>query len=127
MIKTREDSRIEVWKRIDIQSINNKNGVDIEILQIERGNSSDYYIVEVADKIDSANKKSIVEEIIQTIENELDASWSSEYVTKEGVKITSADSNEVYDWFNEYKKILRKRYSEGETGHPTLVATPIIF
>lgn len=115
MIKTREDSRIEVWKRIDIQSINNKNGVDIEILQIERGNSSDYYIVEVVDKLGGTNKNSIVEEIIQTIEDEIDKSWSSEYLTKEGIKITGMDVNEVYDWFVEYKEILRQRYPEDKT------------
>lgn len=53
----------------------------------------------------------IVEEIIRTIEDELDHSGDSYYTTKEN-QIIVTDAGYVYGWFNEYKDILRKRYLE---------------
>lgn len=52
MIKTREDSRIEIWTAsyINIPSIRTKEDEDVDIIQIERGVSNQDYIVEVVEK-----------------------------------------------------------------------------
>lgn len=60
------------------------------------------------------NKKEVVEEIINTIEEELASSDSScTYTCKEGNNI-STDIGYIYDWFEEYKEILRERYYQKE-------------
>lgn len=53
--------------------------------------------------------KEIIEDVIDTIERELMNSTSTRYRTKEGDYI-SADVDYIYDWFKEYKNVLRARY-----------------
>ena len=57
------------------------------------------------------DKKEFIEELITTIEEEFEIpGCSTEYECKEG-NIISTDVGYVYEWFNEYKEVLRKRYS----------------
>lgn len=52
----------------------------------------------------------IVEEIIGTIEKEIDESPNtSRYICEDGTNI-STDVDYVYDWFEKYKDVLRKKY-----------------
>lgn len=53
--------------------------------------------------------KEIIEDVIDTIERELMNSTSTRYRTKEGDYI-DADVDYIYDWFKEYKNVLRLRY-----------------
>lgn len=53
--------------------------------------------------------KEIIEEVIDTIERELMNSTSTRYRTREGDYI-GADVDYIYDWFKEYKNVLRARY-----------------
>lgn len=55
------------------------------------------------------NKK-IVEEIINTIYEEIENSGDSYYVTKENQEF-SADVGYVKEWLDDYKEVLCKRYS----------------
>ena len=50
-----------------------------------------------------------IEELIETIESELSHGGCGGYITKEGIHIAT-DAGYVYDWFEEYKEILRMRY-----------------
>lgn len=54
----------------------------------------------------------IVEEIIKLIESELESpeTNSTEYHCENGTNI-STDVGYVYDWFDEYKEVLRKKYN----------------
>lgn len=54
-----------------------------------------------------------LEDLIATIESEIDNSTSTDYKTKEGNCFTT-DVGYVYEWFEEYKEILRNRYKEPE-------------
>ncbi len=110
MIKTREDSRIEVWSD---QYINNpihrkdedRDMVIIQMEYVESGN----FIVEIMPKNNITQMVSL-KEIICDIEKELCNSFWDSYKTKEGTSI-KIDVCHVEEWFNEYKEILRKRYS----------------
>ena len=53
--------------------------------------------------------KALVEDIIKTIEEELNQSNQLNYRCKDGSEITT-DVGYVEDWFNEYKDVLRERY-----------------
>lgn len=53
--------------------------------------------------------KEVIEEVIDTIERELMNSTSTRYRTKEGDYI-GTDVDYIYDWFKEYKNVLRARY-----------------
>ena len=53
--------------------------------------------------------KALVEDIIKTIEEELNQSNQSYYRCKDGSEITT-DVGYVEEWFNEYKDVLRERY-----------------
>lgn len=53
--------------------------------------------------------KALVEDIIKTIEDELNQSNELYYRCKDGSEITT-DVGYVEDWFNEYKDVLRERY-----------------
>lgn len=56
------------------------------------------------------DKKEVVEEIIKTIEEELNQTPTElYYVCKDGSKI-STDVGFVEGWFDEYKHVLRERY-----------------
>lgn len=55
------------------------------------------------------DQKELVEEIINTIEEELNQSSQIRYVCKDN-SIISADVRCVKEWFNEYKYVLRERY-----------------
>lgn len=57
------------------------------------------------------DKEKIVLEIIETIEKELDQSSSVYYECIEGNEICT-DVGYIEEWFNEYKKMLKKRYCE---------------
>lgn len=114
MVKTREDSRIEVWSN---QYINNPKyredkDRDMVIIQMEHGKHNDY-IVEVAPKnID--NQTGALKETICDIEKELRNSFGrNTYKTKEGIEIET-DVHYLQDWFEVYKEILCKRYSENK-------------
>lgn len=50
-----------------------------------------------------------IDEIIQTIDNELENSSSSTYKAQEG-EITT-DVGYIYEWWQEYRKFLKKRYN----------------
>lgn len=55
-------------------------------------------------------KSEVVEEIIGTIERELDkATNNGDYICEDGTTIET-DVGYVYEWFDEYKEILRKKY-----------------
>ena len=56
------------------------------------------------------NKNATVEEIIDTIYQEIENSGDSYYVTKENQEF-SADVVYVKEWLDDYKEVLRKRYS----------------
>lgn len=55
----------------------------------------------------------IVKDIIDTIERELknDETSSIEYVCEDGTVIHT-DVGYVYEWFNEYREVLRRKYSK---------------
>lgn len=53
--------------------------------------------------------KALVEDIIKTIEEELNQSNQLYYRCKNGSEITT-DVGYVEDWFNKYKDVLRERY-----------------
>lgn len=110
MIKTREDSRIEVWSD---QYINNpthrkdedRDMVIIQMEYVESGN----FIVEIIPK-NNITQMVPLKEIICNIKEEINNSFWDSYKTKEGTSI-KIDVCHVEEWFNEYKEILRKRYS----------------
>jgi len=54
-------------------------------------------------------KRKVVKELIEQIEDEIEKSTDTKYVTIEGDAIT-ADVGCIADWMEEYKKILEKRY-----------------
>ena len=54
-------------------------------------------------------KRKVVKELIEQIEDEIEKSTDTKYVTIEGDVIT-ADVGCIADWLEEYKKVLRKRY-----------------
>lgn len=58
----------------------------------------------------NTTKGDFIEEIICVIEEEIENSKDSYYITKEGNEI-STDVGYVKEWFDEYKKVLRKRHS----------------
>lgn len=53
----------------------------------------------------------IIEELIQTIEEEIINSGESIYVCKNGRKIIT-DVGYIKEWFDEYKNILREKFSQ---------------
>lgn len=53
--------------------------------------------------------RALVEDIIKTIEEELNQSNQLYYRCKDGSEITT-DVGYVEDWFNKYKDVLRERY-----------------
>lgn len=53
-------------------------------------------------------KRKVVKELIEQIEEEIEKSTDTKYVTIEGDVIT-ADVGCIADWMEEYKKILEKR------------------
>lgn len=71
-------------------------------------------MIEAYDKSNSidkeVNKKELIEEIINTIYEEIENSGDSYYVTKENQEF-SADVGYVKEWLDDYKEVLRKRYS----------------
>lgn len=110
MIKTREDSRIEVWSD---QYINNPtrrkdDDRDMVIIQMEYVESGNF-IVEIIPQ-NNITQMVPLKEIICDIERELCNSFWDSYETKEGTSI-KIDVCHVEEWFNECKEILRKRYS----------------
>lgn len=54
-------------------------------------------------------RKELVEEIISTIDREIDNSLSAIYKCDDGTEI-STDVGYVYDWFKEYKEKLREKH-----------------
>lgn len=56
-----------------------------------------------------------LEELIETIENELRNSYEPTYRTKEGFNIVT-DVGFVRQWFNIYKHVLRERYGYNVDG-----------
>lgn len=58
------------------------------------------------------SEKEFIAEIIETIWRELDNSTFSTYVCENGKEIET-DVGYVFDWFEEYAKVLRKKYSRG--------------
>lgn len=57
------------------------------------------------------NKKELIEEVISTIETEIEKSSSTRYYCEDG-DIIPTDVGYVNDWFDKYKEVLRKRYCE---------------
>ena len=55
--------------------------------------------------------KEVIDDLINTIERELQNSTSARYRTAEGDYIDT-DVDYVYDWFKEYKDVLRLRYEK---------------
>lgn len=53
--------------------------------------------------------KEVIDDLINTIERELQNSTSARYSTAEGDYIDT-DVDYVYDWFKEYKDVLLLRY-----------------
>lgn len=50
-----------------------------------------------------------IHDLINTIQKEIDMSWSSIYECEDGTEITT-DVGYVYDWFQEYKEVIKKKY-----------------
>lgn len=59
--------------------------------------------------MESKSPKEVIDDLINTIERELQNSTSARYRTAEGDYIDT-DVNYVYDWFREYEDVLRLRY-----------------
>lgn len=57
----------------------------------------------------SKSSKVVIDDLINTIEREIQNSTSTRYRTAEGDYIYT-DVDYVYDWFKEYKDVLRFRY-----------------
>ena len=57
------------------------------------------------------SKINLINELIETILEEIDQSSSCCYECKDGTVITT-DVGYVGDWFNEYVDVLRRRYDE---------------
>ena len=64
-------------------------------------------MVEIAEKDSKINP--LVEEMIRAIDEEIGNS-SVFYTTKEGYKLPGAGINDIHDWFEQYKEVLRERY-----------------
>ena len=59
-------------------------------------------------------KLQFVEELIKTIEDEFkNSEYSTEFLSKEG-QVIHTDVGYAFEWFEEYKEILRKRYVNTE-------------
>lgn len=58
--------------------------------------------------MESKSPKEVIEDLINTIERELQNSTSTRYRTAEGDYI-GTDVDYVYDWFKNYKEVLRSR------------------
>lgn len=50
-----------------------------------------------------------IEELIETIEQELSHSSSCQYKCEDGTTIVT-DVGYIWEWFGEYSEVLRKRY-----------------
>lgn len=59
--------------------------------------------------MESKSPKVVIDDLINTIEREIRNSTSTHYRTAEGDYIDT-DVDYVYDWFKEYKDVLRFRY-----------------
>lgn len=59
--------------------------------------------------MENKSPKEVIDDLINTIERELQNSTSTHYRTAEGDYIDT-DVNYVYDWFREYEDVLRLRY-----------------
>lgn len=59
--------------------------------------------------MESKSPKVVIDDLINTIEREIQNSTSTRYRTAEGDYIDT-DVDYVYDWFKEYKDVLRLRY-----------------
>lgn len=59
--------------------------------------------------MESKPPKVVIDDLINTIEREIRNSTSTHYRTAEGDYIDT-DVDYVYDWFKEYKDVLRFRY-----------------
>ena len=56
------------------------------------------------------NTKEVVEDIISTIEKELDNfTYPDTYNCEDGT-IINTDTDNINDWFNKYKEVLRRKY-----------------
>lgn len=64
--------------------------------------------------MESKSPKVVIDDLINTIEREIQNSTSTRYRTAEGDYIDT-DVDYVYDWFKEYKDVLRLRYEYGLT------------
>ena len=59
----------------------------------------------------NAGKKDAVKEIINTIENEIEKSYTADYICNDNEEThIGTDVGYVADWFREYKKVLYKKY-----------------
>ena len=59
--------------------------------------------------MENKSPKEVIDDLINTIERELQNSTSARYRTAEGDYIDT-DVDYVYDWFREYEDVLRLRY-----------------
>lgn len=59
--------------------------------------------------MENKSPKEVIEDLINTIERELMHSYYAQYRTIEGDYIDT-DVDYVFDWFKEYKEVLRSRY-----------------
>lgn len=59
--------------------------------------------------MENKSPKEVIDDLINTIERELQNSTSARYRTAEGDYIDT-DVDYVYDWFREYEDVLRFRY-----------------
>lgn len=59
--------------------------------------------------MENKSPKEVIDDLINTIERELQNSTSARYRTAEGDYIDT-DVDYVYDWFKEYKDVLLLRY-----------------
>ena len=60
------------------------------------------------------DRETIINELIATITEELDLSSLTKYICKDGTVICT-DVGYVYDWFKEYKKVLKKSVEENSS------------
>lgn len=59
--------------------------------------------------MENKSPKEVIDDLINTIERELQNSTSTRYRTSEGDYIDT-DVNYVYDWFRGYENVLHARY-----------------
>lgn len=108
------EEEMEEQRKIEL-AIGHLEGLGVEV-KSEYGYYRNIYNVlkDLGECLDNMDKKILIEELISTINEEIDQSPSTaHYLCSDGTIITT-DVGYVYDWFRVYADVLRNRYCTNE-------------